>query len=128
LNESNRWSTTLSFEEEWVMDLAGFIEDRGLVDSLIFHGTGIGRDNTNIRCAKSTKRWRGDVIKDLSGVDRVYSGRSQCHTSMCMDRDSSVHLLPLESRLEDRTQGSWISEDHDVALNGAYGCAIDYAS
>jgi hypothetical protein len=29
------------------MDLAGFFEDRGLVDGLILYGIGVGRDNTN---------------------------------------------------------------------------------
>lgn len=70
--ESNRWSATLSFGEEWVMDLAGFIEDRGLVDGLILHGTGVGRDNTNT--AGWVYEYRGLVLSQWpAGVDEVPS-------------------------------------------------------
>ncbi|PHA57774.1 hypothetical protein COF07_11670 [Bacillus wiedmannii] len=70
--ESNKWSATLSFGEEWVMDLAGFIEDRGLVDGLILHGTGIGRDNTNT--AGWVYEYRGFVLSQWpAGVDEISS-------------------------------------------------------
>ncbi|WP_031463787.1 hypothetical protein [Paenibacillus polymyxa] len=58
--ELNRWSATLSFGDEWVMDLAGFIEDRGLADGFILNGTGIGRDNTNT--AGWVYQYRGFVL------------------------------------------------------------------
>lgn len=40
-------SATLSFGEGVDMDLAEFIEDKGMVDGLLLHGTGVGRDNTD---------------------------------------------------------------------------------
>lgn len=70
--ESNRWSATLSFGEEWVMDLAGFIEDRGLGDGLILHGTGVGRDNT--ATAGWVYEYRGLVLSQWpAGVDEIPS-------------------------------------------------------
>ncbi|WNW22334.1 hypothetical protein RS399_11145 [Bacillus inaquosorum] len=45
--DSKEWSATLSFGEGMDMDLAEFIEDKGVVDRLLLHGTGVGRDNTD---------------------------------------------------------------------------------
>ncbi|EEM80208.1 hypothetical protein [Bacillus thuringiensis] len=70
--DSNRWSATLSFGEGWVMDLAGFIEDRGLVDGLILHGIGTGRDNTST--AGWVYEYRGLILSQWpAGVDEVPS-------------------------------------------------------
>lgn len=70
--ESNKWSATLSFGEEWLMDLAGFLEDRELVDGLILHGTGIGRDNTNT--AGWVYEYRGVVLSPWpAGINEVPS-------------------------------------------------------
>ncbi|PNK24696.1 hypothetical protein CBR59_24325 [Bacillus thuringiensis] len=69
--ESNRWSATLN-GEGWGMDLTGFIEDRGLVDGLILHGTGVGRDNTST--AGWVYEYRGLVLSQWpAGVDEIPS-------------------------------------------------------
>lgn len=70
--EMNRWSATLSFGADYVMDLAGFIEDRGLVDGFVLHGTGVGRDNTNT--AGWVYEYRGLVLSQWpAGVNEIPS-------------------------------------------------------
>ncbi|MCY9111153.1 hypothetical protein MOE45_08615 [Bacillus atrophaeus] len=68
--DSKEWFATLSFGEGMDMDLAGFIEDKGMVDGLLLHGNGVGRDNTDT--AGWVYEYRGLVLSKWSaGINEV---------------------------------------------------------
>ncbi|CAN2251831.1 hypothetical protein STZ1_21126 [Bacillus subtilis] len=54
----------LSFGEGMDMDLVEFIEDKGMVDGLLLHGTEVGRDNTDT--AGWVYEYRGLVLSKWS--------------------------------------------------------------
>lgn len=60
---------------------------------------------------KKYKEMERRYHKDCSEVDGVYPRRCECNTSLCMDRNFTSYLLPLESYLWTREEGCCSGED-----------------